>query len=288
MSAVRLRPLPRAVGLALLLASGALAAPPDAPRIPQPRPDTTAALGAPAAENAATAKPQSARLPRPRPATSARLAMLTPNEEIRPPMVPVPPPPRAIEPPDTACLARLRALGVAFEEEAPIDSNGLCFVDHPLAVTSLGSGVALAPEAIMNCRTAEALALWIKDVVLPAARSELGAAPTGIAQVSTYVCRPRNNVAGATLSEHAHANAIDISSIEFAGRQAFTAGAPAMTAADAAFQAAIGKGACGYFTTVLGPGSDAEHATHFHLDMAERRGGYRLCELGEANTARAR
>jgi hypothetical protein len=29
---------------------------------------------------------------------------------------------------------------------------------------------------------------------------------------------------------------------------------------------------------VLGPGSDAFHDDHLHLDLAERRGGYRLCQ----------
>ena len=38
--------------------------------------------------------------------------------------------------------------------------------------------------------------------------------------------------------------------------------------------------ACGWFTTILGPGSDAAHATHWHLDI-ERHGSsdrYRICQ----------
>jgi hypothetical protein len=30
--------------------------------------------------------------------------------------------------------------------------------------------------------------------------------------------------------------------------------------------------------TVLGPGSDGYHEEHVHVDLAERRGGYRICE----------
>jgi hypothetical protein len=33
-----------------------------------------------------------------------------------------------------------------------------------------------------------------------------------------------------------------------------------------------------HFTTVLGPGSDAAHAHHLHVDLARRRGGYRMCQ----------
>jgi hypothetical protein len=35
---------------------------------------------------------------------------------------------------------------------------------------------------------------------------------------------------------------------------------------------------CARFTTVLGPGSDWYHEDHIHLDLAERRSGYRICQ----------
>ena len=38
------------------------------------------------------------------------------------------------------------------------------------------------------------------------------------------------------------------------------------------------QSACARFTTVLGPGSDKDHETHLHVDLAERRGGYRMCQ----------
>jgi hypothetical protein len=36
--------------------------------------------------------------------------------------------------------------------------------------------------------------------------------------------------------------------------------------------------ACARFSTVLGPGSDGYHEEHIHLDLAERRNGYKLCQ----------
>jgi hypothetical protein len=36
--------------------------------------------------------------------------------------------------------------------------------------------------------------------------------------------------------------------------------------------------ACARFSTVLGPGSDGNHEEHIHVDLAERRGGYKMCE----------
>ncbi len=41
---------------------------------------------------------------------------------------------------------------------------------------------------------------------------------------------------------------------------------------------ALRKEACAKFTTVLGPGSDGYHEEHIHLDLAERRNGYRICQ----------
>jgi hypothetical protein len=40
----------------------------------------------------------------------------------------------------------------------------------------------------------------------------------------------------------------------------------------------VRKAACGPFKTVLGPGSDADHALHFHFDLAPRRHGGTFCQ----------
>lgn len=212
------------------------------------------------------------RIPRPRPPGEP------PAPRIEQASLPVAPPffPSADE---AACRRRLADLGVVFTEAEPIDPNGVCHVRAPISVSSIGAGIALTPEAILNCRTTEALALWAQDVMAPAARTHLSAMPTEIRHASTYVCRPRNNQAGARLSEHANANAVDIGSIAFAGREPVDVRARGPAQAGLrSFQRAIRAGACAYFTTVLGPGSDASHADHFHFDMAERRGGYRLCD----------
>jgi hypothetical protein len=222
---------------------------------------------------------QVARLPRARPERSGHvLAMVAPSApvEVAPPVM---------QPEDTACLARLQALGVRYTKEEPIEPFGRCSVQYPLNVTSLGSGVAIAPEATLNCRTTEQLALWTRDVLVPEARETLGATPTKVVHASTYVCRTRNNEPGAKLSEHAHANAVDIRTIAFAEREPLDIVDRDTSLPDGAFQASIRAGSCAHFTTVLGPRTNAAHAMHFHFDMAERRGGYRLCDLGETSIA---
>jgi hypothetical protein len=48
-------------------------------------------------------------------------------------------------------------------------------------------------------------------------------------------------------------------------------------AASKEFRELIRQSACNTFSTVLGPGSDDFHKTHIHLDLIERKGGYRIC-----------
>jgi hypothetical protein len=225
-----------------------------------------------------------ARVPRPRPeAPSPKLALLEQDPPEQPDDAPMAPRvPARLSAELKACLARLDTLGVTYTRLPPIALGRACAVPTPLEVTSLGSGVAISPAATLNCETAEALALWVKESVVPAARRSFGAMPRAVVHDSAYVCRPRNNVAGARLSEHATANAVDIARIRFADRadvevRTWPEGAP-----EGRFAKVIRQESCAYFTTVLGPGSNTAHATHFHFDLAARRHGYRLCDLGES------
>jgi hypothetical protein len=50
--------------------------------------------------------------------------------------------------------------------------------------------------------------------------------------------------------------------------------------AERTFLRAVHSGGCDIFTTVLGPGYDANHRDHFHLDLARhgRDGEGRICK----------
>ena len=50
--------------------------------------------------------------------------------------------------------------------------------------------------------------------------------------------------------------------------------------AERTFLRAVHQGACGVFTTVLGPNYDANHRDHFHLDLARHghTGEGRICK----------
>ncbi len=134
--------------------------------------------------------------------------------------------------------------------------------------------IALSKPVDLSCPMAAALSVWMRDVVQPAARLHLGYPIEKIETLGTYSCRPRNNVAGNPLSEHATANAIDISAFITADKQRITVlsnwrGPPEASA----FLRAVRRQSCPYFSVVLGPDDNSYHRDHLHLDM----GPWRAC-----------
>jgi hypothetical protein len=134
--------------------------------------------------------------------------------------------------------------------------------------------VAVKPAAILRCTMAAAIADWIRSDMAPFAQS-LGTSLTDLDNFDSFECRGRNRVSGAKMSEHGRANAIDIRALKFTNGQSLS-----LTDRGVAREQreAVLRSACARFTTVLGPGSDWYHEDHIHLDLAERRGGYRICQ----------
>lgn len=160
----------------------------------------------------------------------------------------------------------------------PIAWDNGCLAAAPVEVTAIkiagGKTIELRPAAILRCTMAMAVANWVRSDLVPAAR-QLGATIERIDVAASFACRPRNNVSGAILSEHGKANALDIRAIHFTdGRDATIERA----AGPRAFFDQMRQSACSRFMTVLGPGSDKPHETHLHVDLAERRNDYRICQ----------
>jgi hypothetical protein len=178
------------------------------------------------------------------------------------------------------CERGLRELGVAFQQVGPVEGEYGCGVRRPYAVSEIADGVVLKPATQLRCATVLSMARWVNSVVLPAVAALPGDIRlTGLNHGSTYICRRRNNATTGKMSEHAIGNAVDVVGFEFEGRDSITVSPRAGEGTvEEAFQRAVRGGACLHFTTVLGPGADASHADHLHLDIAKRNGGYRLCQ----------
>lgn len=177
---------------------------------------------------------------------------------------------------ETACRERLKALGAEFQEaQAKHDAALGCSLPYPLTLKKLGKSVEITPDAELDCAMAETMSRFVKDVVVPAAKAELGQELKSISQASGYVCRPRNG--SSKLSEHAFGNALDIAGFTLTDGTTVQVGKTS-SAPQAKMIDQIRKAGCGPFKTVLGPGSDADHALHLHLDLAPRRNGGTFCQ----------
>ncbi len=156
--------------------------------------------------------------------------------------------------------------------------------DHPISpgcgifggvLMSGSSTITISKPMDTSCAMAAGLHLWLRDVVAPAAHLHFGQHVNRLENFGSYACRTRNSLPGERLSEHATANAIDISGFVLDdGRHITVRGIGAAPAADQAFIRAVRKGGCRMFSVVLGPGSDGHHEDHLHFDM----GQFRLCK----------
>ena len=259
----RARVLGGRVALAgMLLASTAIAAPLPVPRPADPAPTMPA--------------PDAAPLPVPRPEEDGP-ALPSPHlaQPLGPPAPATPPAPPAPPEPDLACAPLLAGGKVVARPAPPVSDGESCGIAAPVTLDAVvlkdGSRVDLVPPALMRCDLADRLADWLRDDVAPSTEAEGGL--LGIADAAAYVCRTRNGLAGARISEHARGNAIDILAFRFAKRVVGLTGASA-----AGVLATLKTSACARFSTVLGPGSDAFHAFDLHLDLEHRRNGFKLCQ----------
>jgi hypothetical protein len=181
------------------------------------------------------------------------------------------------------CLASGIVRESAFvTSRSALGGPSVCGALRPFFVSATAEGaVHLRPAALLRCPMVPALERWVGGVVQPAARYYLGSPLVELAVAASYSCRPMNNVDGARLSEHGHANAIDISTFVLADGRAVAVKSGWWGAlAERNFLRAVHSGACDTFTTVLGPAHDSNHRDHFHLDLARhgRNGSDTICK----------
>ncbi|MDO5604333.1 MAG: extensin family protein [Paracoccus sp. (in: a-proteobacteria)] len=181
-----------------------------------------------------------------------------------------------------SCLLGLFMLGVEYQELPAIadEEDRDCGIARPLNITAVQPGLSIAGGAVMRCDTARRLARWARDFALPAA-AQLSGAPriTALIPGSTYQCRARVGTGQARLSEHALGNAFDLSALQLSdGREIAIAPRDGTGTLDEALQKTLHHAGCLYFTTVLGPGSNAAHDDHLHFDIMTRKNDWRLCE----------
>ncbi len=182
---------------------------------------------------------------------------------------------------ERACLARGDVTPSAYASRlSPISGPGSCGITRPFRVTALDEGrVELSNPATLGCPVIAETERWLREIVQPAAMLYFGSRVKRM-RSGDYSCRTRNSRPGARMSEHAFGNAVDVMSFTFEdGRSVTVLNGWRGDDAERGFLREVFVGACRYFTTVLGPGSDAFHYDHFHLDLARhgRNGDVHVC-----------
>jgi hypothetical protein len=177
----------------------------------------------------------------------------------------------------SACQVRLAKIAV-FQPLPTLVGPGECGAVDAVHLDAVilpdQTKVAVTPAGVLRCPMAEELAHWVREDVAPTA-TKLGSPLRVLDNFDSYECRGRNRVRGATLSEHGRADAIDVRLFKLADGRSLTL---TDVNVDKAWRETIKASVCARFSTVLGPGSDGNHEEHIHLDLAERRNNYKLCE----------
>lgn len=285
-----------------------------------------------------------------------------------------------IEAAQARCKSLLNGLDVVAVEDSPLKEGESCGAAVPLRLVSVGRGsnkVTFTPQPTVSCELAAALARWIKHDLQGLARRHLGGPLAQVETMSSYSCRNAYGRKNGRLSEHARANALDISGfltdrnrvVSIEGNWGLTQrevianvkrgealqaakhikimpteppkiqsttvprqpemirepeptiadrghaplpglsfsqdttraatfgfappsrlggpkpsepvalpGPNAHTAGKLEFVREAHKSACGIFSTTLGPEANRTHLNHFHVDMADRGKGFKVCD----------
>jgi hypothetical protein len=184
----------------------------------------------------------------------------------------------------STCLAKLVASGASAEvASVPATPAEGCGIDSPVRLSSItvadGDVVSLPDRPLVACEFALTLADYVRLIVAPLGQAMLHAKVAGIETGPGYTCRTQDRIAGAKISAHGHGLAVDFMAITLADKRRILVERQA-SADEASYFRALRTAACGWFTTVLGPGSDAFHANNMHLDIEAHgsSGSYRICQ----------
>ena len=187
------------------------------------------------------------------------------------------------------CLARLRDLGADVDPAVQLQpSNASCAIEEPVRLRGLtltidgGFKVGFPDQPVLACRFAEPLTRFVRDLVAPVVAGQTGGG-TELKTIHTgpgFECRNQNRAASGKLSAHGTGIAVDVAALVLTSGDTIAIKTAAQDQRHKALISAIRTAACGWFTTVLGPGSDAYHDDHLHLDIQQHGSSdrYRICQ----------
>lgn len=152
------------------------------------------------------------------------------------------------------------------------DSAGACPLHNVVRVRDFGP-VSLNSSFLASCPLALSSALFVSQQARPLTRTWTGSELVRIEHLGSYACRNIYHRPDARRSEHATAEALDISAFRLANGERVTILHGWRSTKTQPWLQALLTASCGYYGNGLGPEYNAAHANHFHLGM----GGFGLC-----------
>lgn len=164
----------------------------------------------------------------------------------------------------TACVAALNRISSPTSLLPDRETDDLCHIRNRVKISSVSQASLAQVET--RCGIALRLALWEYHGLQPAAQAHLGSSIRRIHHFGSYSCRP---IAGSSrMSQHATANALDVSGFDLADGQKIRLRSDwDGSEAEQAFLRAARDSACDWFRMVLSPDYNAAHHDHFHVDQ---------------------
>ncbi|MEG4673249.1 extensin family protein [Enterobacter cloacae] len=152
------------------------------------------------------------------------------------------------------------------------DSAGACPLHNVVRVRDFGP-VSLNSSFLASCPLALSSALFVSQQARPLTRTLTGSELVRIEHLGSYACRNIYHRPDARRSEHATAEALDISAFRLANGERVTILHGWRSTKTQPWLQALLTASCGYYGNGLGPEYNAAHANHFHLGMR----GFGLC-----------
>jgi hypothetical protein len=170
-----------------------------------------------------------------------------------------------------SCLAALERAELRYILLPDRDTAPGCGLRNAVRIEATSAAVEPFP---LSCRSAISLALWERHFVQPASVRHFGTPVARVEHFGSYACRNVYGRKDDRRSQHASADAFDVSGFVLAdGRRIRILTDWPGDDVEARFLRDVHDGACRVFDAVLGPGYNAAHRDHLHVD----RGPFRMC-----------